>query len=138
MATSTGVKSMARSACDLGYNVVFVVDAMSDRDAVAHRHNVEKTSPQLGETDTSGNVLKLLRASESVPGSGSRWAMHPRFDPAEPAIHSRARVAEVRMISSLGTPLVGRADKLTARSLFLTSRPKPDRLAAASHRWSRQ
>jgi hypothetical protein len=39
----------------------YVVDAMTDRDAGAHRHSVEKTSPRPGETDTSGNVLKLLR-----------------------------------------------------------------------------
>jgi nicotinamidase-related amidase len=54
------VESTARSAYDYGYNVVFVVDAMTDRDADAHRHSVEKVFPRIGETDTSENVLKRL------------------------------------------------------------------------------
>jgi nicotinamidase-related amidase len=61
VATSVGVESTARSAYDLGYNVVLVVDAMTDRDAEAHRNSVEKTFPRIGETDTTENVLTLLR-----------------------------------------------------------------------------
>ncbi|MGO9167586.1 MAG: isochorismatase family protein [Candidatus Sulfotelmatobacter sp.] len=61
IATSIGVESTARSAYDLGYNVALVVDAMTDRDADAHRHSVEKIFPRLGETDTTANVLKLLQ-----------------------------------------------------------------------------
>ena len=61
VATSIGVESTARSAYDHGYNVVLVLNAMTDRDADAHRHSVEKIFPRLGETDTTGNVLKLLR-----------------------------------------------------------------------------
>ena len=60
VATSLGVESTARSAYDLGYNVVLVVDAMTDRDADAHRHSVEKIFPRVGETDTTENVLMLL------------------------------------------------------------------------------
>jgi nicotinamidase-related amidase len=61
VATSAGVEATARSAFDHGYNVVFVVDAMTDRDADAHRYSVEKTFPRLGETDATENVLKFLR-----------------------------------------------------------------------------
>lgn len=61
VATSAGVESTARSARDHGYNVVFVVDAMTDMDADAHRHAVEKVFPRFGETDTTENVLKFLR-----------------------------------------------------------------------------
>jgi nicotinamidase-related amidase len=61
IATSIGVESTARSAYDLGYNVALVVDAMTDRDADAHRHSVEKIFSRLGETDTTANVLKLLQ-----------------------------------------------------------------------------
>jgi nicotinamidase-related amidase len=61
VATSVGVESTARSAYDLGYSVALVVDAMTDRDAEAHRYSVEKIFPRLGETDTTENVLKLLR-----------------------------------------------------------------------------
>ena len=60
IASSSGVESTARSAYDYGYNVVLVVDAMTDRDADAHRHSVEKIFPRLGQTDTTENVLKAL------------------------------------------------------------------------------
>ena len=60
VATSIGVESTARSAYDLGYNVVLVIDAMTDRDSDAHRHSVEKIFPRLGQTDITDNVLKLL------------------------------------------------------------------------------
>lgn len=61
IATSVGVEATARSAYDHGYNVVLVVDAMTDRSADAHNHSVEKIFPRIGETDTTDNVLKLLR-----------------------------------------------------------------------------
>lgn len=61
VATSIGVESTARSAYEYGYNVVPVVDAMTDLDPDAHRHSVEKIFPRLGETDTTENVLKLLK-----------------------------------------------------------------------------
>jgi nicotinamidase-related amidase len=61
VATSAGVESTARSAYDLGYDIVLVVDAMTDRDAEAHRHCVEKIFPRLSETDTTDNVLKFLQ-----------------------------------------------------------------------------
>jgi nicotinamidase-related amidase len=60
VATSLGVESTARSAYDYGYNVVLVVDAMTDRDADAHRHSVEKIFPRLGETAMTDDVLKRL------------------------------------------------------------------------------
>jgi nicotinamidase-related amidase len=62
IATGAGVESTARSAYDLGYNVVFVVDAMTDRDGDAHRHCVERIFFRLGETDTTDNVLGALKA----------------------------------------------------------------------------
>jgi nicotinamidase-related amidase len=55
------VESTARSPYDHGYNVVLVVDAMTDRDAEAHRHSVEKIFPRLGERGTTENVLKMLK-----------------------------------------------------------------------------
>jgi len=66
VATSSGVESTARSAYDYSYNVVLVVDAMTDRDADAHRHSVEKTFPRLGETTTTEDLLKLLKAVASA------------------------------------------------------------------------
>src|ERR1700688_1162364 len=49
VSTSSGVGSTARSAYDLGYNVALVLDAMTDLNADAHRHSVEKIFPRLGE-----------------------------------------------------------------------------------------
>jgi nicotinamidase-related amidase len=62
IATSLGVESTARSAYDLGYNVVLITDAMTDRDADSHRHSVEKIFPRLGETAKTEDVLQLLKA----------------------------------------------------------------------------
>jgi nicotinamidase-related amidase len=56
-----GVESTARSAYDLGYHVAFVTDAMTDMSAETHKHSVEKIFPRIGETDTTENVLKLLK-----------------------------------------------------------------------------
>ena len=64
VATSIGVESTARSAYDYGYNVVFVVDAMTDRNADAHRHSIEKIFPRVGETDTTESVLKQLKYAQ--------------------------------------------------------------------------
>jgi nicotinamidase-related amidase len=61
VATSLGVESTARSAYDYGYNVVIVVDAVTDREADVHRHCVEKIFPRISETDTTDSVLKLLK-----------------------------------------------------------------------------
>jgi nicotinamidase-related amidase len=60
VATSAGVESTARSAYDLGYNVALVVDAMTDLNAEAHRHTVERIFPRLGETETADRVLEVL------------------------------------------------------------------------------
>ena len=62
ISTSAGVESTARSAYDHGYDVVLVVDAMTDSDADAHRYCVEKVFPRMSETETTDNVLKLLKA----------------------------------------------------------------------------
>jgi nicotinamidase-related amidase len=61
VATSVGVESTARSAYDLGYNLTLVVDAMTDRDADAHRYSVEHIFPRLGETAKTDDVLQLLK-----------------------------------------------------------------------------
>ena len=65
VATSSGVESTARSAYDHGYNVVLVVDAITDRDAEAHRYFVEKMFPRISEPETTDNVLKLMWAKAS-------------------------------------------------------------------------
>jgi nicotinamidase-related amidase len=61
ISTGVGVESTARSAFDLGYNVVFVTDAMVDRDPEVHRFCTEKVFPRMGERDTTDGVLKQMR-----------------------------------------------------------------------------
>ncbi len=61
IATSIGVESTARSAFDLGYNVVIVTDAVTDRNADAHKNSIEMLFPRMAETDTTENLLKLLQ-----------------------------------------------------------------------------
>jgi nicotinamidase-related amidase len=55
--TSIGVESAARSGWNLGYNMVFVTDAMTDFDEAAHRHSIEKIFPRVGESTTTDEVL---------------------------------------------------------------------------------
>jgi nicotinamidase-related amidase len=62
IATSVGVESTARSAYDLGYNVILVTDAMTDRDADAHLNSVEKIFPRLGEIAKTEEVLQMLNS----------------------------------------------------------------------------
>ena len=69
ISTSIGVESTARSAYDLGYNVTFVVDAMTDRSPEMHRHSVDKVFPRLGETGTTDELLRLLETRRAAPST---------------------------------------------------------------------
>jgi len=60
VSTSAGVESTARAAHEHGYHVVLAADAMTDPDADAHRHSVERTFPRLGEVTTTPEILRLL------------------------------------------------------------------------------
>ncbi|HEY0237580.1 MAG TPA: isochorismatase family protein [Friedmanniella sp.] len=60
VSTSAGVESTARAAHEHGYHVVLVTDAMTDRDAEAHRHSVARVFPRLGETATTAEVLAVI------------------------------------------------------------------------------
>ena len=62
IATSIGVESTARFAHEYGYHVVLVTDAMTDMDAVAHQHSIDRIFPRLGETTTTEDVLSQLNA----------------------------------------------------------------------------
>jgi nicotinamidase-related amidase len=61
ISTSVGVESTGRNLHDLGYNVVTVVDAMTDRNLDSHRHSIEKMFPRMSETATTEDVLKMLK-----------------------------------------------------------------------------
>ena len=61
IATSGGVEASGRSAHDLGYSVVFVTDAMTDRDEEVHRFCIQKMFPRMGETGATEEVLQMLK-----------------------------------------------------------------------------
>lgn len=60
ISTSSGVEATARAAYDHGYNVVPVVDAMTDPSGDAHKYSVERIFPRIGETTTASALLKLM------------------------------------------------------------------------------
>jgi nicotinamidase-related amidase len=60
VATGSGVESTARSAFDLGYNVVFVSDAMVDLSPEIHENCITRSFPKLGEVETTEGVLAKL------------------------------------------------------------------------------
>ena len=60
ISTSVGVESTARTAYEHGYHVVLATDAMTDTDAKAHDHSIEKIFPKLGETATTDEILAKL------------------------------------------------------------------------------
>jgi nicotinamidase-related amidase len=60
IATSNGVEATARSACDPGYNVVLVTDAITDRQVQLHRYSLDNIFPKIGETETTDTILKML------------------------------------------------------------------------------
>ncbi|MEA3087281.1 MAG: hypothetical protein QOC89_4978 [Paraburkholderia sp.] len=65
VATSIGVESTARFAHELGFNVSFAVDAMTDLNADAHTNSITRIFPRMGETGTTQDVLDLLEKSRA-------------------------------------------------------------------------
>jgi nicotinamidase-related amidase len=63
VATTNGVEATARHAYELGFNVSFAIDAMTDLDAAAHTHSVTHIFPKLGETGTTQAIIDLLGKS---------------------------------------------------------------------------
>jgi nicotinamidase-related amidase len=63
ISTGSGVESTVRSASDHGYHVVLATDAMTDPDAEAHRHSIERVFPKLGETATTAEIVDRAGAT---------------------------------------------------------------------------
>ena len=63
VATSNGVEATARHAFELGFNVTFATDAMTDSSAESHDHSVEKIFPRFGERGTTDEIIALLGRS---------------------------------------------------------------------------
>lgn len=60
VATGSGVEATARQAYELGYNVTFAADAMTDVSPEAHENAVGRLFAKLGEVGTTADVLAKL------------------------------------------------------------------------------
>jgi nicotinamidase-related amidase len=62
VSTSIGVEGTARAASELGYNIAFAVDAMTDRVPEAHRNSLRFIFPRIGESGTTEEIINKLTA----------------------------------------------------------------------------
>jgi nicotinamidase-related amidase len=60
IATSMGVESTARVAFELGYEQIFVEDAMASLTAAQHEHTITQVFPRLGRVRRTAEVLAAL------------------------------------------------------------------------------
>lgn len=60
VATSRGVESTARAASELGYNLAFSQDAMSDNLPGAHENSLTHIFPRLGEVGDTDAIIAAL------------------------------------------------------------------------------
>jgi len=60
VATSFGVESTARAAYDLGYSVIVVTDAITDRSFESHESSIARVFPALAELATTDEVIAGL------------------------------------------------------------------------------
>lgn len=60
VSTSIGVEGTARAAAELGYNVSFATDAMTDRILEAHNNSLQYIFPRIGELGTTTDILNQL------------------------------------------------------------------------------
>jgi nicotinamidase-related amidase len=63
VATSNGVEVTARQAYELGFNIAFPIDAMTDSAADAHNYSVTRVFPKIGETGTADEIISILKRS---------------------------------------------------------------------------
>jgi len=66
VATSIGVESTARFAHELGFNVTFAIDTMTDGFPDAHANSIARIFPRLGETGTAAEIIAMLDGRESA------------------------------------------------------------------------
>lgn len=60
VATSIGVEGTARSANELGYNIAFASDGMTDMFADAHENSFKYIFPRLGEVGTTAEIIAKM------------------------------------------------------------------------------
>lgn len=60
ISTSIGVEGTARAASEIGYNISFATDAMTDGKEEGHTHSVQLIFPRMGETGTTEEIITAL------------------------------------------------------------------------------
>ncbi len=60
ISTSVGVEGTARSANELGYNISFATDAMTDNALDAHNYSLKYIFPRIGELGTTDEIITKL------------------------------------------------------------------------------
>lgn len=60
ISTSRAVESTARTANELGYNLIFATDAMIDKVKEAHENSIKNIFPRIGELGTVMEITKKM------------------------------------------------------------------------------
>ena len=60
VSTSIGVEGTARAASELGYNISFAIDAITDRVKEAHERSIQFIYPRLGEAGTTEEIIEMM------------------------------------------------------------------------------
>jgi nicotinamidase-related amidase len=60
ISTSAGVEGTARAASELGYNISFAIDAITDMNPEAHNNSMKIIYPRLGEQGTTEDIIEKL------------------------------------------------------------------------------
>jgi nicotinamidase-related amidase len=63
VSTSIGVEGTARAASELGYNITFATDAITDREQEAHQRSIKYIFPRMGETGTTKEIIDMLQSN---------------------------------------------------------------------------
>lgn len=58
--TSIGVEGTGRAASELGYNLIFATDAMTDKVLEAHENSIRNIFPRIGELGTVMEITRIL------------------------------------------------------------------------------
>lgn len=60
ISTSIGVEGTARAAAELGYNITFATDAMTDSQAEGHLRSLQYIFPRIGELGSTKEIIERL------------------------------------------------------------------------------
>ncbi len=60
ISTSIGVEGTARAASELGYNITFATDAMTDMQSLAHERSIQFIFPRMGERGMTKEIIEKL------------------------------------------------------------------------------